>query len=287
MPARINIDGTVLPPEEAKISVLDHGFLFGDSVYETLRTYRSKPFLFARHFRRLEHSAGRIGLQLPWDVDRSRHEVLRTIEAGGPDEYRIRFIVTRGVGDLSPDADGCWNPAAVIIVMPMAELPETVYRDGVNVAFSQIDRSRFLSGIKTGNLIHQVLAYRDAKMLDAFEPILLTPEGYLSDGITSNIYIVRKGSLLTPSVDAGILEGITRRVVLDLARRLDIPVIEGLFTPEDIGQADEMFLTSSGREVVPITRVEGRPVGSGKVGPATGALAAAYKAGVERLLEEP
>ena len=246
MPTRININGVITPPEDARISVLDHGLLFGDSVYETLRTYGGKPFLFSRHFARLEHSARAIDLKLPWSKSRTREEILRTLL---PEECRIRLVVTRGIGELAADIETCTDPTTIIIVVPLIAMPERMYEMGVDVVISAVRRSERFANIKTGSLIHQVLARREAKLKHAYEAILLTADGKLSDGITSNIYMVRQGSLLTPGHEAGIVEGITRGVLLDLGREMGLQVIQGSFDVADIAQADEMFLTSSTRAV--------------------------------------
>jgi branched-chain amino acid aminotransferase len=283
MPTRININGVISPPEEARISVLDHGLLFGDSVYETLRTYGGKPFLFSRHFARFEHSARAIDLKLPWSKPKTREEILRTLL---PEECRIRLMVTRGIGELAADIETCTDPTAIIIAVPLIAMPERMYEQGVNVVISTVRRSERFADIKTGSLIHQVLARREAKVKHAYEAILLTAEGKLSDGITSNIYMVRQGSLLTPGHEAGIVEGITRGVLLDLARDMGLQVIQGSFDVADIAQADEMFLTSSTREVVPIARVDGKPVGTGKPGPVTSMLLREYRAAIGRLAAE-
>jgi branched-subunit amino acid aminotransferase/4-amino-4-deoxychorismate lyase len=165
-------------------------------------------------------------------------------------------------------------------------LPDRVYREGVDVVLSSVRRSERFADIKTGSLIHQVLARREAKSRHALEAILLTAEGKISDGITSNIYMVRDGKLLTPSRAAGIVEGITRGVVLDLARGAGLEVVEGLFAAEEIESAEEMFLTSTTREVVPIARVDGNPIGTGKPGPLTLLLLAAYRRAIAELVLE-
>ena len=283
MPTHININGVIAGPEEAKISVLDHGLLFGDSVYETLRTYNGKPFLFSRHFARLEHSAKAIDLRLPWTRSKTLEEIRKTLFAG---ECRIRLVFTRGVGDVAADVETCTDPTPIIIVVPLVVPPERIYKEGVEVVISTVRRSSRFADLKTGSLIHQVLARREAKARHAYEAILLTADEKLSDGITSNIYIVRDGKLLTPSRDAGIIEGITRGVVLDLAREIGIEVTEGLFDIDEIGRADEMFLTSSTREVVPIARVEGKPVGNALPGPITLQLLRAYRSAIQRLASE-
>jgi len=299
MRTRININGVITPPNDARISVLDHGLLFGDSVYETMRTYGGKPFLFSRHFARLERSARAIDLKLPWSKAQTSEEIMRTVlfplqgewvpsspQGVRADELRIRLVITRGVGELAPDIETCTDPTAIIIVVPLAPVPEWVYEHGVDVMISSVRRSERFADIKSGSLIHQVLARREAKLKHAYEAILLTADDRLSDGITSNIYMVRNGRLLTPGHDAGIVEGITRGVLLDLALDMSLQVVEGLFDVAEIAEADEMFLTSSTREVVPIARVDGNAVGSGKPGPVTLMLLREYRAATARLAAE-
>jgi branched-chain amino acid aminotransferase len=282
-PINININGVITAPQDAKISVLDHGLLFGDSVYETMRTYCGKPFLFSRHFARLEHSADAINLKLPWSKSKTFEEIRKTCLAG---ECRIRLVVTRGIGDVSATTKTCAGPTAIIIVVPLAAPDERIYTEGVEVVISSIKRSGRLADIKTGSLIHQVMALQEADSKNAYEAILLTADEKLSDGITSNIYLVHGSKILTPSHDAGIVEGITRSVVLKLARETGLEVVEGFFDVGEIERSDEMFLTSSTREVVPITRANGSTIGKGKPGPVTLMLLKAYRAAVKQLVLE-
>ena len=286
-PGLVNIDGAIMPISEGRIPVLDHGFLFGDSIYETLRTYGQKPFLFSRHFERLRRSARAVFMDLPLSREQMYAEVLKTVAAAGAStEHRIRITVTRGAGDVGPDPASCDAPSTIIFVTPQAELPRTVYEQGVEVIVSSFYRSRQLGDAKTGNLLRSVLALREAKAAGAFEAITLTSEGKISDGITSNIYLVQDSTLLTPSAESGILEGITRGVVLDLAGRLGLKVVEGLLDLSEIEKASELFLTSSTRGVVPIVRVSGKNVSTGQPGPHTRQLMQAYDREVQTLLSE-
>src|SRR5262249_26862097 len=250
---------------------------------ETLRTYDGKPFLFSRHFARLEHSAKAIDLKLPWSQIKTLEEISKTLMEG---ECRIRIVVTRGVGELEADIETCTDPATIIIVVPLIRLPERIYQHGVDVMISSVRRSGRFADIKSGSLIHQVLARREARKNHAFEAILLTADEKLSDGITSNIYMVRDGKILTPAHDAGIVEGITRGVVLELARQMGLEVIEGFFDVAEIDRAEEMFLTSTTREVVPVIKVDGKPVGTARPGPVALSLLSAYRSAVEQLAAE-
>lgn len=285
----VNINGTITPIADGRIPVLDHGFLFGDSIYETFRTYRAKPFLFSRHFVRLERSANSVFLTLPWDRARTRAEVLKTIAAAGQagqGEHRVRLTITRGVGDVNPDPGTCESANTVIFVTPFTELPGSVYADGVEIIVSSFYRSRQLGDAKTGNLLRSVLAIREAKAAGAFEAITLTADGKISDGITSNLWFVQGDRLLTPSLDSGILEGITRGVVLELARRAGLEVVEDLLDLDEVEKSSELFLTSSTREIVPIVRVAGKPVGTGRPGAVYLRLLEAYRREVDILLKE-
>jgi branched-chain amino acid aminotransferase len=281
----VNINGAIGPVAEGRISVLDHGFLFGDSIYETMRTYDRRPFLFGRHFARLQRSAKAVLMKLPWDASRTRAETVRTIDAAGSTEQRIRITVTRGVGDMSPDPDGC-TPAVLIFSTPFTPPPADVYKNGVSVVVSSFYRSRQLGDAKTGNLLRSVLALKEAKDAGAFEAITLTDDGKISDGITSNIWFVQGRRLLTPSTGSGILEGITRGVVLDLAKRAGLAVEENIIGVQEIERSDELFLTSSTREIVPIVRVSGKAIGNGRPGPVTRSLMEAFRNETRVLLNE-
>jgi branched-chain amino acid aminotransferase len=267
--------------------VFDHGLLYGDSVYETFKTHGGRLFLFSRHFARLEQSARGVCLELPWSKERTRDEILRTIAAAKyPVETRIRLVVTRGVGDLVPDPETCRDPQIIIMVSPLKPMPAELYTKGVDVIVSTIPRGGMVAQQKTGNLMHQVLATREANAKAAYEAILLNTDGYMSDGITSNIYMIHGSTLKTPSVEASIIEGITRGAVLDLARNSGMTVVEGLFRPAEFRNAEEMFLTSTNREVVPIVRVDGKPIGNGRPGPWTLKILDAYRKAIEQLARE-
>ena len=287
VPGVVSIDGVLTPISEGRIPVLDHGFLFGDNIYETLRTYDQRPFLFSRHFERLKRSARAVFMTLPCSRENLLEETLRTIKAAGnATEHRIRITITRGAGDISPDPESCDAPSVIVFATPLAMLPAIIYEEGVEVIVSSFYRSRQLGDAKTGNLLRSVLAMREARAAGAFEAITLTSEGKISDGITSNICLIQGSTLLTPSVESGILEGITRAVVLDLAKGAGLNVVEALLDISEIDKSSELFLTSSTRGVVPIVRVAGRPVGSGRPGPATRQLIEAYRQEVGRLLLE-
>jgi branched-chain amino acid aminotransferase len=287
MQSYVNINGSITTADKATVSVFDHGFLFGDSVYEAFRTYNKKPFLFSRHFDRLERSARAIFLELHWSKERFRDEIVRTVEAAGHSgESKVRLIVSRGPGDVSADPETCSAPTVVILVMPLEEVAPETYSEGVEIVVSSIPRSGLTAEFKTGNLLHQVLATREAKARGAHDAILLTIDGHISDGIASNIHMVQGSTLKTPGQEASIIEGITKVTVLDLARELGMHVVQGLFRPDEILKSSEMFLTSTFREVVPIVRVDDKPIGSGRPGIWTQRIIEAYRASVHRLSTE-
>ena len=205
-----------------------------------------------------------------------------TIEQAGPLRIRHRYAEVA----FGPDPASCASPATIIFATPLPNLPQSVYENGVEVIVSSFYRSRQLGDAKTGNLLRSVLALREAKAAGAFEAITLTSEGKISDGITSNVYLVQDSTLLTPSAESGILEGITRAVVLDLAKRAGLKVVEALLEVGEIEKSSELFLTSSTRGVVPIVRVSGKAIGSGKPGPLTRQLMDAYDREIETLLAE-
>jgi len=282
MSARVNVNGSLLDPGSATVSVFDHGFLYGDAVYETLRTYHGRPFLLPEHFARLREASGILGIPMGWDLRAVEKEVDRTLgDTGSGGEWLIRLIVTRGVGALSPDPTSCRTPTQIIILSPHAENPPELYIEGVAIAISSRRRDPTVQSIKTGNLIHQVLGALDAREKGLAEVIFLNPEGFLSDGTRSNLWLVRDGGVLTPSEDSGIVRGITRGMVIGVAKGIGIEVLEDRFRPEIVGNCQEAFLTSTTKGIMPVTRIDDRPVGDGRVGPVTQRLDARYRAAVD------
>jgi branched-chain amino acid aminotransferase len=275
-----SVNGAVLPAEEARVSVLDTGFTFGDSVYETLRTYGGRPFHLDRHLARLRASAGRLGIAVP-DGD---SVFLRDVDAvlaraANPESY-IRIMLTRGVGDVSYHFDRVQGPTRVVIVKPYEPLPERCYSEGVPVIIASVRRNspRALDpAIKSGNLLNNILAVREAQAAGAFEPILLNDMGEVAEGAGSNVFVVKDGAVRTPPLGAGILAGVTRQVLLEIGRGLGIPMLEETLTPADLLAADEAFITSTLKEAAPVRAVDGKPIGNGRPGPVTLRLLDAYR----------
>lgn len=275
----VNIDGKFYPPEEAKISVFDHGFLFGDSIYETMRTYKRKLFLIDRHMLRLENSARMLSLRLPLPVVKIRSEIERTIQATENPECYIRMIITRGTGEISLDIDLCEKPSFVIIVRPFESLPPSYYEKGVKVALVHIRRNDLQSldpSMKTCNLLNNVLAFREAKEQNAFDGILCNIAGFVTEATASNVFAVKDGTLLTPPPDAGLLQGVTRWLILELAAQSLIPIREKNITPDELLSSEECFITSTTKGVLPVNQISEtslKPV----PGPVTRKLMEAYR----------
>jgi branched-chain amino acid aminotransferase len=285
MGAYASIDGRILPAEEARVSVFDNGFTFGDSVYETLRTYRGRPFALDRHLRRLRASAGRLGIDLPptdGDLGERLDDVLA---ASGNNESYVRFIVTRGVGDISYCFERIKGPTVVIVVKAFETPADEVYTEGIPVALVSVRRNHKTAldpAIKSCNLLNNLLAVREAQAKGAVEGLMLNAEGDLAEGASSNLFLVRQGAVRTPPLDAGILAGITREVILELLPSLGIEAHEVRLGVEDLRSADEAFITSSLREAAPIRTVDGRPVGNGRPGPVTRRILHAFRESAPR-----
>lgn len=274
----VSIDGAIVPPEEAKVSVYDRSFLYGDSVFETIRTYRGVPFALAEHLERLERSADRVGIAMPVSRDALAAEVQRAVEAAENPESYVRAMLTRGAGPLGLDPSLALAPLRVIFVEPLVPPPASMYRDGVSVVTVRTERAAdAASGAKVGNYLASLLALRVAKQAGAHEALIIGADGTVVEGTTSNVFAVREGALLTPPEEAGILPGITRAHLLHAATDIGVPVRFERLTPDDLAASPEVFLSSSIREVLPVVRVDQTPVGDGAPGRVTRALHAAFR----------
>jgi branched-chain amino acid aminotransferase len=285
-----NINGTIAPLERATVPVNDHGFLYGDSVYETVRTYRRRPFVLERHLERLERSAAGIRLPLPWSRRQLAGEIERTLAAagtGGEGEFVIRIIATRGPGPLGYDPDLCPHPTMVILLRPLKPPSVSDREIGISVVVATLRRNPIEAldpRIKSSNLLNNILAAQQAKDAGAFEAIFFNTAGFLAEGTLTNVFFVKAGAARTPSLDCGILSGVTRDLVLDLSARNGAPIEQGLYREADLRCADEIFLTSTTREVLPVARLDGRPVGAGSRGPFTRRLQELFGARVEEIM---
>ncbi len=276
--ATVSVNGVVTSGDRAVVSVFDHGFLYGDGVYETLRTYNRQPFLPDRHLARLRASAARLSLAIPptdRELEGRMRDTMRGVHPHG--EVTLRILVTRGVGDLGYDPAVCRTPTIVMIARAHRESPDPVQRDGVRLLVASVVRNHPRSVdpvIKSNNLLNNVLAMQEAVRDGAYEAILLNHRGELAECSQSNLFVVRDGVVLTPPLDAGLLEGVTRNLLFEVGADMGVPVRDAVLRESDLPAVDEMFITSTTREVVPVVRVGDRVIGSGVPGPVTGRLLA-------------
>jgi branched-chain amino acid aminotransferase len=279
MAIRVYLAGQVCLPEEAKISVFDRGFLYGDSVYETIGTAYGRLFATRDHLVRLERSAERIGLRCPPRAE-IEHAIAETVKAAGNPESRVRVMLTRGSGKLDLDPASTDDTQLIVIVFPLGAPTPEMYAKGVAVAIVTITRNspRAIDpAVKSGNYLNNVLALGEARRRNgAYEAILCADDGCIAEGASSNVFIVKNGQVWTPPPAVGILDGITRAKVLDLCRAHELPVVERRFSPDELRGADEAFITSATRAVLPVTSVDGKPVGAGVPGPVTRRLMGLY-----------
>jgi branched-chain amino acid aminotransferase len=282
------VNGTIGSQQDARISVFDHGFLFGEGVYEVIRTYGGEPFLLDRHFARLRTSASMIALS-PGKSDGELERAVRDTMAAywaGPgaatpgQELYVRILLTRGVGDMTYNPASSQAPTLVIIAKPLVPPSPSLYTDGVKVALVPVVRNHPGSVsplIKSNCLLNNALAMQEALRRGAFEAILRNYRGEIAECSQSNIFVVRDGEALTPRLDAGLLAGITRAFIQEVAQESGVSMRDVVLHDEDLLGADEVFLTSTTREVVPIVRVDDRVIAHGTPGPVTLRLLDAYR----------
>jgi len=272
-------DGEVLSPDEARVSIFDHGFLFGDSVYDVVRTRHEAPFLLDEHLGRLRRSAAEIQLGLPYTDEELRSEVCRALALAGNGESYVRIIITRGVGELELHPGSCERPTLILIARPLVALPESLYQRGIRLAVvgrRRNDPQSLNPNAKTGNYLNNVLAAVEARRRGADDAIMLNAAGHLTEGTTSNLFFVQAGVVHTPALKAGILEGITRAQVIRMLGAEGIECREGFYTPKDLRAAEEVFITSTTRDVVPVYEVDEEVVGEGEAGPVARLLHARF-----------
>lgn len=280
--------------EEALISVFDHGFLYGDGVYETIRSYGNRLFLGSKHVERLFRSAEAIGLTVPISKERWLELLYEAMTRnglgdGGRDAY-LRITLSRGVGDIGLDPSLCPSPTVVIMAKPLVSPDPSLYEKGIDLIIAATRRNSpdaLSPRIKSTNFLNNILAKREAVAAGAFDSILLNWEHHLAECTVSNLFFVMDGRLCTPAVDCGILDGITRSVVLQLAEEQGIRTEEGRFTPAQLRQAGECFVTNTSMEIMPVTAVDRAPIGNGKPGPLTHKLRRLFADARDRFLEGP
>jgi len=275
----IYIDGKFYPEEEAKISVFDHGLLYGDGVFEGIRAYEGRVFKLEEHLRRLEDSAKAILLTIPLDRDEMRAAVLETCKRNKMKSGYLRLVVTRGKGYLGLSPDRCKKPTIIIIASDLELYPEKYYREGLRVVTVPTWRNSPAAldpSIKSLNYLNNILAKIEGQQAGAQEVILLNPQGLVAECSGDNIFYIRDQVLVTPKLSSGALNGITRNTVLEIAREAGWKTREDDVRRYDLFTAEEMFLTGTGAEVIPVVEVDGRAIGTGKPGKHTADLIRRY-----------
>lgn len=277
----VNVNGKLVPKADATISVFDHGLLYGDGVFEGIRAYNGRVFRLGQHLDRLYDSAKAILLEPPLSKTAMRSEILRTLAANGLRDGYIRPVLTRGEGDLGLSPTLCRKPTYFIITDRIRLYPEATYRDGLALITVPTRRNvaeALSPKIKSLNYLNNILAKIEAGQRGALEAILMTQDGYVAECTADNLFILRKGRLLTPPTWQGALEGVTREAVLELARKAKLPAAEEPITRYDVYTAQEAFMTGTAAEIVPVSSLDGRAIGSGTPGPVTRKLMAGFKA---------
>ena len=277
---KIYLDGNFVDEADAKVSVFDHGLLYGDGVFEGIRLYGGNVFRLDEHLERFEYSARAIMLDLPLSRAELSHAVCETCRVNGLSDGYIRLVATRGVGDLGLAPWLCSKPSYFVIASKISLYPAEYYEKGlaiVTVPTRRVGPGAFPSTVKSLNYLNNILAKIEARQAGALEGIMLNDQGYVAEATADNVFIVHKGELLTPSPSQGALKGVTRSTIIDVARDLGITLREANLTRYDLWCADECFLTGSGAEVIPVVKLDGRTIGPGTPGPVTRKVLSEFK----------
>ena len=272
MPRTIFMNDYLVPEEEARISVFDHGLLYGDGVFEGLRSYSGRVFRLSDHLDRLWASARAICLEIPMSREQMSQAILDTLTANQLEDGYIRLIVTRGAGTLGLDPNRCHNPQVIIIADTISLYPKEFYEQGLRIvtaATQRIQTAALSPRIKSLNYLNNIMAKLEGLQAGCVEALMLNHKGEVAECTGDNIFVVRGERMLTPPPDAGILEGITRLAVMELAAKEGIDCREATLTRHDLYTADECFLTGTAAEVIPVVEIDGRPIGEGIPGPIT------------------
>jgi branched-chain amino acid aminotransferase len=272
MSFKVYINGTLYDKENAKVSVYDHGLLYGDGVFEGIRSYGGKVFRLPQHLERLWNSAKAIRLTIPIGRDRMAQAIVDTLAANGIQDGYIRLVVTRGAGSLGLDPNRTSDPQVIVIADLISMYPQQYYELGLEIVTVSTIRNHpaaLSPRIKSLNYLNNILAKIEGLQAGCVEALMLNHKGEIAECTADNIFLVHKGVLVTPPIDAGILEGVTREAVIELARAAGTTVREIPLTRHDVFVADECFLTGTAAEVVPVVKVDGRLIGDGKPGPMT------------------
>ena len=280
---KVYINGELVDRAEARISVFDHGLLYGDGIFEGIRVYQRCVFKLDEHLERLEYSAKAINLQLPWTREAISDAVCSTCRANEVVDGYVRLIVTRGIGDLGLSPKTCGTPQIIVIADSIQLYPAEFYSDGLKIITSatrRVNPAAFPPMVKSLNYLNNIMAKMEADHCGFIEAVMLNDQGYVTECTGDNIFIFHKGELLTPPINSGSLTGITRQVVFDIATELDVALRETELTRYDLWIAGEFFLTGTAAEVVPVVEVDGRTIGAGKPGPVTQQFIKAFRARV-------
>jgi branched-chain amino acid aminotransferase len=276
----VYFDGRYVDSNEAKVSVFDHGLLYGDGIFEGIRIYGGNVFRLEEHLERLELSARAIMLTLPLSRAELAEAVCETCRRNKLEDGYIRLVVTRGVGDLGLAPWSCAKPTLFIIAATISLYPQEYYDNGlaiVTVPTRRIAPDALPAAVKSLNYLNNVLAKIEAKQAGALEAIMLNAQGYIAECTADNVFVVQKGEVITPASSAGALKGITRGTIFEVAKAAGVPIREADLTRYDVWCADECFLTGTGAEVIPVVKLDGRVIGSGKPGPITGRILAGFR----------
>lgn len=281
MSLKVWIDGKLYDKADAKVSVYDHGLLYGDGVFEGIRVYNGKMFEGGVHIDRLWASAKAIRLTIPMSKEQLRSAIEETVRANDFHDCYVRAVVTRGPGDLGINPQKSPRPCVFIITDTISVYPKEAYDNGIAIITSSVIRNHpnaLSARIKSLNYLNNVLAKIEANDAGVAEAVMLNQEGYVAECTADNIFIVKSGEVQTPGMTEGLLEGVTRGVMIKLCRRLNLPCVEKRLERYDLYTADECFLTGTGAEVIPVTKIDGRDVGNGQPGAQTRRLIDAFRA---------
>jgi branched-chain amino acid aminotransferase len=278
--AKIYIDGKFYSEANAKISVFDHGLLYGDGIFEGIRFYNGRVFRLEEHLHRLWDSARSICLEIPMTMRNMTEAVLETIRQNHLRDGYIRLLVTRGIGNLGLNPTQCKSPSVIIIAATIALYHEDFYRKGLTIVTCATRRSNPAAlnpAVKSLNYLNNVMARVEANLAGADEALMLNDAGNVAECTADNVFIVKHGQIFTPPVAAGALRGITRSVVFEIAAELGVKARENDITRHDVFVADECFLTGTAAEIVPVVKADGRSIGNGKLGPITARIIARFR----------
>ncbi len=286
----IFLNDTFVSEDQARISVFDHGFLYGDGVYETLRAYHGEFFLLERHLERLRQSCQLIGMDLPMPEKQLPALLEETLRRNELADAGVRITISRGKGDLGLDPSHCPRPTLVIMAQPFRPYPPSLKKDGVRLEVVEIRRNPISAQsprIKSLSFLNNILAKQEALRMGGVDAIMLNIEGYVSECPTSNVFFVKDGEIKTPSVECGILEGVTREVVMMLGKEQGMTLHEGRYRAQELLEADECFITNTGMEIMPVSRIGDKRIGKECPGPLTAKLSQLFQENVERFLTPP